>query len=63
MGEVHICDICNNTMIVGDCIKCGGLGKAPFLFGLFRRTCPRCEGVKSTYRCTNYREHGILQNS
>ena len=63
MSEAHICDICNNPMIVGDCYKCGGLGKAPLIFGMFRRTCPRCEGAKNTYRCTNYREHEIIQNS
>jgi len=63
MDEAHICEICKNPMILGDCYKCGGLGKVSSVFGLFPRTCPRCGGVKHSYRCTNYRAHGAIQNS
>ena len=63
MNETHICDVCKNLMILGECYKCSGSGKVTLVLGLFPRTCPKCGGAKHTYRCTNYREHAIIQDS
>jgi len=63
MSEVHICDVCKNPMVLGECYKCLGFGKVSLKFGLFPRTCPRCGGTGKIYSCSNYRKHGTSHNS